>query len=339
LVRIIQGLIFVLAVIPFVGGLIGFALGIATWAVNSLTVNVFTIFVPRLIRLFDALPMRIVEQRRDNHATTVVGAGPVFLGLYSLAYLGAVDRLRILDDHPPAIVRVARVYSRLNRASEHPGKVLQPLSALNGAVAAATVVLFVVLSGGVSFVAADHLGWTNAQPEYPFAQTVASTSRYVSENANALVVAIGTSTRPVFTFLEDTIRPAVLLLSDTGDRLAEFSHGEATTVSRESKIVYRVFVALMGVVLILTVGLKLVDFALAIVFLPYRLVLKTRENTQKQTALDHLFYGAVEANSLIGVLSLLKHGANKNVITDEYKSPLRYALKKRRFRLAMHLAL
>lgn len=339
LVRLIQGLIFVLVIIPFVGPLIGIALGVATRGVNFVTLNVFSVFVPRLIRFFDALPMRIVEQRCDNHAATVVGAGSVFLGLYSLAHFGDASRLRVLDDHPPAIVRVARVHSRLNRPAGSHRRILQSLTALNSTVAMVAFALFMVVSGAVSFVAADHLGWTNSQLEHPFAQRVAATSRDLSENAGALFVNLRTSTRPVLTSTKEALRPASLMLNKSGDRLAELSHGEATPISRESQMIHRAFVALVAVVLLLTVGAKVLDFSLAIAFLPYRLILKARENTQEKTDLDLLLYGAIDGNSLIGVLSLLKHGANKNDPAEENAPPLQYAIKKRRFRLAMHLAL
>lgn len=337
-VQIIQVLIHILVIIPFVGGLIALALGLATRLVNFISIKVFFISVPKLIRLLDALPMRIVEQRCDNHAATLVGAGPVFLGLYSLAHLGVADRLRILDDHPPTIVRVARVYSRLTRPSVYSRKIMQSMSFLNGALATTTVVLFLVMSGAASLVAADHLGFTNSQADHPVGQTVARTSRDLSQNTDAMLASIGASIRPVAGASRDTIRPAFLFFSETANRLAEFLGVESTTESRASRIAFGALLALVAVVLVRTVGVKVIDLLLAMAFLPYRLILKSRENKQDDTELDHLFYGAVDANSLIGVLALLKHGANKCISDDEYGSPLEYALQKRRYRLAVHLA-
>lgn len=339
LVRIIQGIVFVVAFIPFIGPLGAYALGLVTQVVHGVTLGLFKMIIPRFIRFFDALPMRIVENRCDRHAVSVVGATPVFLGLYTLADQGHADRLRLLDDHPPTIVRVARVYSLMTRRDEGTGRVIHSVSALNSAVAVIAVVLFIAISGITSFVAADHLGWTtDAEEDYPTVQAILTTSRTVTETSTDLLETTWRTMRPITAGFAQPLRPAYELLISAGDRLAAISNGSETVPSRESFIVHRIFVAFVALVLFLLIGVRILDFLLAIALLPVRLLLKLRENTRDTTDLDFLFYRAVEANSLIGVLSLLWHGGNKDGYPDEHGTPLQYALKNRRYRIAIHLA-
>lgn len=339
LVKTIQVLIVVVSLIPFVGVLIGNALAIVTTIVSEITIRLFRSIIPQAIRFFDALPSRIMENRCDRHAANTVGERAIFLGLYALAHVGGVDKFRVLDDHPPTIVRVARAWRKFIEDSRQLRRWIHAARVTNNVVAFASFLFFILVSGTMGYIAADRLGWTNSLPEHQIVEYIDATSETSFASAISLVFSATDRAGSVANHVVSRSRPVYRPLFSVGDRLATVTNGSDQESSDASLFVHRTFVALVALVLFLTVGLWILRFLFSVLLIPYRLALRAKENTTQETPIDAFYYASIDTDSLIGILSLVRNGANKNVTNDDEDTPLRYALKKRKYRLAIHLAM
>lgn len=324
------------AFIPIVGPIFAVLVRLSALLVFNSVVFINYWLVMKPLQALDALPMRMVENRCDRESGEKLDGQSILIGLFSLAVTHEPQGWTPLADHPPNIPRVARAYRRLNSAGHAAiNRFSAVLARVNRFIAVVAIAAAFLFSASLALAAMVRMDWIE-----PPSQSVIWTT--VDENANQLAAGAASASDQVITTrmalmeLRGPLTWGWQMLGKIGVDALDF-----VTIGSEGRSEFIVsFAGLLTVGAALTIIRHVVAWLKPIVgallMLPALVVVRSKENREEETPIDEFFFSAIDAKSVVSILSLLRNGANPTTLRDGV-SPFEYAQRNGRYYILPYL--
>ena len=323
-------------VVPLVGPLMaGLSNLVVTVAIRSINlVNQWLVMSP--VQKIDAFLIRVVEKRCDRESGEKTDPWSIFLGLFGLGITENPQGWNPLADHPPTISRVANAYRRSwNTDSSPNNRISSSLAIVNRYIAVGAVAIGIVFSAAFAMVAGERLDWIESPQRLPVWTII---DDQVNRFSHGVTTVLNRATTQSISVAE--LRAPIDQTWSAFNRIGQASLEFVGIGSEDRSQLLVFFSSLITSVAAVSIGRRIIRFLLpiinSVVMLPAFLVVRRAENRETDTPIDIFFFQAVDAKSTLGILSLMRGGANRHASIDG-TTPFQYAHRTGRYYLLPYL--